>query len=39
MTKHGFDVWWDRQTMQSRGQTFLQELRDSIEGSDPLIGA
>jgi len=37
LTKHGFTVWWDRQTMQSRGLTFLQELRDAIEGSDRLI--
>ena len=37
LTKHGFDVWWDKQTMQSRGLTFLQELRDAIEGSDRLI--
>lgn len=37
LTKHGFAVWWDRQTMQSRGLTFLQELRDAIEGSDRLI--
>ena len=37
LTEHGFDIWWDRQTMQSRGLTFLQELRDAIEGSDRLI--
>jgi len=37
LTKHGFDIWWDKQTMQSRGLTFLQELRDAIEGSDRLI--
>ena len=37
LTEHGFDVWWDKQTMQSRGRTFLQELRDAIEGSDRLI--
>jgi hypothetical protein len=36
-TEHGFTIWWDRQTMQSRGRTFLQELRDAIEGSDRLI--
>jgi len=39
LTKNGFDVWWDRQNMQSRGRTFLQELRDAIEESDRLIGA
>ena len=37
LTEHGFDVWWDWQTMQSRGLTFLQELLDAIEGSDRLI--
>ncbi|CAD6492396.1 MAG: TIR domain protein [Candidatus Argoarchaeum ethanivorans] len=37
LTEHGFDVWWDRQTIQSRGLTFLQELRDAIDGSARLI--
>ncbi|RZB30894.1 MAG: hypothetical protein AEth_00848 [Candidatus Argoarchaeum ethanivorans] len=37
LIEHGFDVWWDQQTMQSRGRTFLQELRDAVEGSDRLI--
>ena len=33
----GFDIWWDRKAMNSRGLTFLQEIRDAIEGSDRLI--
>ncbi len=37
LTENGIDVWWDREAMQSRGRTFLQELRDAIEGSDRLI--
>ncbi|MGE5399977.1 MAG: NB-ARC domain-containing protein, partial [Ignavibacteriales bacterium] len=37
LTKNGIDVWWDRKTMESRGRTFLQELRDAIEASDRLI--
>ena len=31
------DVWWDRTSMTNRGRTFLQELRDAIEGADRLI--
>jgi DnaJ-domain-containing protein 1 len=37
LTKKGIDVWWDRKAMESRGRTFLQELRDAIEGLDHLI--
>jgi len=37
LTEHGIDVWWDRKAMESRGRTFLQELRDAIEDSDRLI--
>jgi len=37
LTENGIDVWWDRKAMESRGRTFLQELRDAIEGSDRLI--
>lgn len=33
----GFGVWWDRRAMESRGRTFLQELRDAIEGSDRVL--
>jgi WD40 repeat protein len=33
----GVEVWWDRQAMQSRGRTFLQELRDAIQGVDRLL--
>jgi len=37
LTENGIDVWWDRKAMESRGRTFLQELRDAIEASDRLI--
>ena len=33
----GIDVWWDRKAMESRGRSFLQEIRDAIEGVDRLI--
>lgn len=32
-----FDVWWDRVSMPSRSQTFLQEIRDAIDRSDRLL--
>ena len=37
LTENGIDVWWDCKAMESRGRTFLQELRDAIEASDRLI--
>jgi WD40 repeat protein len=37
LTDHGFEVWWDREAMNSRGRTFLQEIRDAIEETDRLI--
>jgi hypothetical protein len=33
----GIEVWWDRDTMASRGRTFLQEIRDAIESVDRVI--
>jgi hypothetical protein len=33
----GFNVWWDRNSMQSRGRTFLYEIQDAIENCDALI--
>ena len=27
LTERGYDVWWDREAMNSRGRTFLQESR------------
>ena len=30
-------VWWDRQAMQSRGRTFLQEIRDAISECESLL--
>jgi WD40 repeat protein len=37
LTGAGFDVWWDREAMESRGRTFLQEIRDAIAAVDRLI--
>ncbi len=37
LIERGFEIWWDRKAMESRGLTFLQEIRDAIEGSDRLI--
>jgi WD40 repeat protein len=37
LTENGIDVWWDRKALESRGRTFLQELRDAIEASDRPI--
>jgi hypothetical protein len=33
----GVEVWWDRAVMESRGRTFLQEIRDAIEGVARVI--
>ena len=37
LTENGIEVWWDRKSMESRGRTFLQEIRDAIEGSDRVL--
>ena len=37
LTTNGFDVWWDRVSMPSRALTFLQEIRDAIDGCDRLL--
>ena len=37
LTTAGFAVWWDRQSMQSRGLTFLQEIQDAIVDAERLI--
>ncbi|MBZ0310791.1 MAG: TIR domain-containing protein, partial [Anaerolineae bacterium] len=37
LMKQDYDVWWDRKAMESRGQTFLQEIRDAIARADRLI--
>jgi tetratricopeptide (TPR) repeat protein len=34
---YGLVVWWDRETMRSRGRTFLHEIRDAIFHCDFLI--
>jgi hypothetical protein len=37
LTKYGFEVWWDRRSMPSRGRSYLQELRDAIRRCERLI--
>ena len=37
LQENGFDVWWDRESIESRGLTFLQEIRDAIGNADRLI--
>lgn len=33
----GHDVWWDRQAMESRGLTFLQEIKDAISTAERVL--
>src|SRR5688572_6166050 len=33
----GIRVWWDRQAMESRGLTFLQEIRNAIASAGRLL--
>jgi hypothetical protein len=33
----GFDIWWDRKAMESRGRTFPQEIRDAIAAAERLV--
>jgi hypothetical protein len=37
LTAHGIQVWRDREAMESRGRTFLQEIRDAIASADRLL--
>jgi WD40 repeat protein len=37
LTAAGIDVWWDRQAMQSRGRTFLQEIADAVIAADRVV--
>jgi tetratricopeptide (TPR) repeat protein len=37
LTASGFGVWWDREAMESRSRTFLQEIRDAMEDADRVI--
>ena len=39
LTEFGYDVWWDREAMESRGRTFLQEIRDAIIAGGVESGA
>ena len=37
LTDAGVDVWWDRQAMESRGRTFLQEIADAVIAADRVV--
>jgi WD40 repeat protein len=37
LVAHGHPVWWDRASMESRGQTFLAEIRRAIETAQRLV--
>ena len=37
LVKHGFDVWRDKEDMDSCGRTFLHEIQDAIYDSDKVI--
>jgi hypothetical protein len=37
LTENGFEVWWDRKRMPSRGQSFLRELRSAGASYERLI--
>src|SRR4029077_7562205 len=37
LTARGFDVWWDRVCMPSRGLMFNQEIRDAVDTAERLI--
>jgi WD40 repeat protein len=37
LEKHGFNVWWDRAAMESRGRPFLQEIRDAIAAAERVL--
>src|ERR1051326_1163223 len=37
LMERGLEVWWDRKAMESRGRSFLQEIRDAIASADRLM--
>jgi hypothetical protein len=37
LTADGWKVWWDRESMPSRGLKFTQEIRDAIGGAGPEV--
>lgn len=37
LEKQGFNVWWDRAVMESRGHTFLREIRDAIAAAKRVL--
>ncbi len=37
LQENDFDVWWDKEKMESRGLTFHQEIRDAIAETDRVL--
>ncbi|MEJ1965474.1 MAG: NB-ARC domain-containing protein [Gammaproteobacteria bacterium] len=37
LVEQGVRVWWDREAMESRGRTFLQEIRDALSDVERVI--
>lgn len=37
LEQHGVNVWWDREAMESRGHTFLREIRDAITAAGRVL--
>ncbi len=37
LVAHGHHVWWDRASMESRGRTFLAEIRTAIEAAERVL--
>jgi TIR domain/NB-ARC domain len=37
LVESSVSVWWDRECMENRGRSFLQELRDAIDGVERVI--
>jgi WD40 repeat protein len=37
LTEQCIGVWWDREAMNNRGRTFLQEIRDAVARADRVI--
>lgn len=37
LKKHGFSVWWDLEAMESRGRSFLREIRDGIAAAERVL--
>ena len=37
LEKYGLSVWWDREAMESRGLSFLREIRDAITAAARVL--